>query len=209
MTSVLDAPPQRRVAGGSPHLRSTRMLVALLVVGSLVLLTMSVLRTLPGTARFDAVAPVFGGSAPLVTLPTYGPKGTYVVGYEHGAGSRMTLPITNTGLLPLTVTSVSIGGGVAPLLAVREVEGLPLSLGAGETATLDVTAELTNCKYFHEREVQIYPGVELGFSVLGQEGTRAVDFDRPIMVRSPMIVGCPDRVLDRQANNRTDLIGAA
>ena len=209
MTSVLDAPPQRRAAAGNPNLRSTRMLVALLVVGSLVLLTTSVLRALPGTVRFAPLVPVFAGEAPVVTLPTYGPQGTYVVGYEHGATTRMTLPITNTGLLPLTVTSVSLGGGVAPLLQVREVSSLPLSVGAGETARLDVTVELANCKYFHQREAQIYAGVDLGFSLLGQSGTRTVAFDRPITVYSPMIIGCPDRLLDRETNDRSDLTGAA
>ena len=119
------------------------------------------------------------------------------------------MPVRNDGPLPVTVTSAAIGGGVAPLLAVRDVAGLPLSLGPGETGTLDVTAELANCRYYHEREVQNYAGVELGFSVLGGSGTQTVTFDRPLMVHSPMIVGCPDRLLNRQGNDRKDLTGAA
>lgn len=209
MTSVLDTPLDRRVGDRPPGVRGNRALVGVLVVASLVLLTMSVLRALPGTVTFGAIRPVFGGSAPVVTLPTYGPKGMYVVGYEHGATTRITLPVHNTGLLPLTVTSIGLDGGVTPLLQVREVSGLPLSIGAGETATLEITAELGNCKFFHEREVQNYAGVDLGFSVLGQAGMRAVELDRPIMVHSPMIVGCPDRLLNRQGNDRTDLTDAA
>jgi hypothetical protein len=120
----------------------------------------------------------------------------------------MTLPVRNSGPLPVTVTSLDLGGGVAPLLAVRGVEGLPLSLGAGETGTVEVTAELANCRFFHEREVQLYEDVTLGFSVLGRDSTRTVAYDSPLMVHSPMIVGCPDRKLNRQADDRTDLSGA-
>ena len=131
------------------------------------------------------------------------------VGYEHGATARLTLPITNDGLLPLTVTSVDLGGGVAPLLEVQGVGGLPLSVPPGATREVEVTATLANCKFFHEREAQQLPTVRIGFSVLGQQGVRDVPYDRPLLVRSPMIVGCPDRLLDRQRNDRTDLVRAS
>jgi hypothetical protein len=131
------------------------------------------------------------------------------VGYEHGVTTRMSLPISNTGLLPVTVTSVDLGGGVAPLLEVREVTGLPLSIGGGDTGTVELTVELANCRYFHEREVQHYASLDIGFSVLGREGSRSVSYDRPLLVHSPMIIGCPDRKLDRQADNRRDLTGSA
>jgi hypothetical protein len=79
----------------------------------------------------------------------------------------------------------------------------------GETGRFEVTAVLGNCKFFHEREVQNFSSIDLGFSVLGQEGTRTVALDRPLMVHSPMIVGCPDRLLNRQGNDRSDLTDAA
>ena len=56
--------------------------------------------------------------------------------------------------------------------------------------------------------MQNYPTVAVGFTVLGRAGTREVPYDRPLMVRSPMIVGCPDRLLDRQGNDRSDLVDA-
>lgn len=210
MTTVLDAPagapaPARR----RPSRRGTTLTIGVLLLGALALLAVAVLRSAPGMVRFDHVTPAFGGSAPVVTLPDYGISGTYVVGYEHGGTARMTLPVHNSGPLPVTVTSLDLGGGVAPLLAVQDVVGLPLSLSPGETGSVEVTAELANCRYFHEREVQYYEDLTLGFSVLGQESTRTVAYDRPVMVHSPMIVGCPDRKLNRQADNRTDLTGAA
>jgi hypothetical protein len=209
MTSVLD--PAAREGRPAPRrdVRSTRAVVAVLAAASLVLLSLSVLRALPGTVSFAEVAPTFGGTAPVVTLPEYGPEGTYVVGYEHGATAVLTLTVKNTGLLPVTVTSASFDAGVAPLLEVRKVSGLPVSIGVGETGRFELTGVLGNCKFFHEREVQYYPGVDLGFSVLGQDGTRTVELDRQLMVHSPMIVGCPDRQLDRQGNDRSDLTDAA
>jgi len=210
VTTLLDAPasapaPHQR----GPSRRGTALTIAVLLLGAVALLAVAVLRAAPGTVRFDQVAPVFGGSAPVVTLPDYGLSGTYVVGYEHGGTARMTLPLRNRGPLPVTVTSVDLGGGVAPLLAVRDVGGLPLSLGPGQTGTVEVTAELANCRFFHEREVQYYEDLTVGFSVLGQESTRTLAYDRPVLVHSPMIVGCPERKLNRQADDRRDLTGAA
>lgn len=209
MKALLDAPPEPRAVDRPPASGRTRALVAVLLIAALALLAVAVLRAAPGMARFDRVTPLFAGTAQAATLPTYGLQGTYVVGYEHGATARLSLPIRNGGPLPVTVTSVNLGGGVAPLLAVRDVSGLPLSIGPGETGTVEVTAELANCRYFHEREVQYYADLELDFSVLGQQSTRSIAYDRPIMVHSPMIVGCPDRQLNRQADNRRDLTGAA
>jgi hypothetical protein len=183
-----------------------------LVVAAVALLALAGLRTAAGATSLSAGTAAFGGTAPVVTLPDYGPQGMHVVGYEHGATTRITVPVRNDGLLPVTVTSAALDGGVAPLLAVREVAGLPLTLGPGETGKVDVTAELANCRYFHEREVQNYAGVELRFDVLGGlggQGTQTVAFDRPLMVHSPMIVGCPDRLLNRQGNDRSDLTDAA
>jgi len=208
VTAVLDAPLVEGPTDRRPAPRRALVLVAGLAAAAAGLLVAAGLQAAPGAVRIGAVEPAFAGTAPQVTLPTYGVKGMHVVGYEHGAASRMTLPIRNRGLLPLTVTSVELGGGVAPLLELSGVVGLPLSVPPGATRSLEVTATLANCKFFHEREVQNYPSVRLGFSVLGQDGVRDVPYDRPLMVHSPMIVGCPDRLLDRQANDRSDLVRA-
>jgi hypothetical protein len=208
VTALLDAPPAAPATGRPPAPRTVLLAVTALASAGVALMVVAALAAAPRMVRIDPVTPAFSGSAPQVTLPTYGLQGMHVVGYEHGATTRMTLPISNGGVLPLTVTSVSLGGGVAPLLELREVVGLPLDVPAGETRSFEVVAQLGNCKFFHEREVQNYPSLEVGFTVLGQAGTRTVPYDRPLMVHSPMIVGCPDRTLDRQQNDRTDLTRA-
>jgi hypothetical protein len=186
-----------------------RLLAVVLALGAALLLALAGFRAAESSLQLDPVTPAFSGSAPAVTLPTYGAQGMHVVGYEHGATARISLPIRNPGLLPLTITSIDLRGGVAPLLVVQEVAGLPLPLRPGQTGTIEVTAELANCRFFHEREIQNYAGFDLGVSLLGQSRTRYVEYDRPVMVHSPMIVGCPERQLNRQADNRSDLTGAA
>ena len=206
MTAVLDAPAEAAPAPRQPSRGRTRALVALLALGAVALLALAGSRAAQESLSFEPVRPVFGGSAPAVTLPTYGLKGMYVVGYEHGETARISLPIANDGPLPVTVQAVDLGGGVAPLLVVREVSGLPLSLGPGEEGVVEVTAELANCRFFHEREVQNFASFRATVSLLGQESTRVVEYDRPIMVHSPMLVGCPDRKLNREADDRSDLV---
>lgn len=156
----------------------------------------------PGTVAFAPVEASFGGEVPVQTLPSYGVRGMQVVGYVHGATSRLRLPLRNDGPLPVTVTSVSLPTGVAPLLALREVRGLPVRLAPGERQDLEAVAVLANCRFSHEREVETHDGLRIGFRVLGRPGARLVPFDRPLLVRSPMLVGCPDRLLNRQAADR-------
>lgn len=163
----------------------------------------------PRTVSFAPVAPSFSGPVPTATLPSYGVRGMHVVGYEHRATTRMTLSVRNTGPLPMTVTSLAMEPGVAPLLSVAEVRGLPLGLAPGERGEVQVEALLDNCRFTHERQVDTYESVRIGFEVLGSSGVREVPFDRPILVHSPMIVGCPDRKLNRQADNRVDLTRAS
>ena len=162
----------------------------------------------PATVGFASVAPAFAaGEVPSRTLPSYGARGMHVLGYVHEATTELTLPVRNTGPLPVTVTSLELAG-VAPLLALQEVRGLPVTLAPGETADLRATGVLANCRFTHEREVEVHEGLRVGFRVLGADGVREVAFDRPVVVHSPMIVGCPERLLDRQANDRSDLTQA-
>lgn len=162
----------------------------------------------PSTVGLADVVPTFSGAVPVETLTAYGERGMHVVDYQHGAQVGVALELRNTGPLPLTVTSVALPAAVAPLLDLRVDGGLPLSLLPGERGTVRGTAVLDNCRYTHERQVELHERLEVGFSVLGSEGVREVRLDRPVMVHSPMVVGCPDRKLDRQAHDRSDLVSA-
>lgn len=202
MSTVLDRPPATASLTEPPRGSRLPLLALLLVVlgvlGSVVVVA-------PRSVSFGSTSPRVNGAA-VVTVPEYGVQGATIVGYEHRTSVRIDLPVRNRGRLPVTVTSVSLGGGPAPLLAVRDVGGLPITLWPGRSGTVTVTADLINCRYFHEREQQTYSGATFAGSVLGRDFESRVRFDRPVLVRSPMIVGCPDRKLNRQADDRTGLL---
>ncbi len=189
---------RKRRLGGLP--------LVLLALG-IALLSFALVRAAVASVTLAPVTATYAGAAPALTLPSYGPKGTDVVGYQHGADSQITLTLHNRGWLPMRIDRLAVVAGVAPLLDVRSVTGLPLELGPGESGTVRASAVLANCRYSHEREASLYEDVEVGWTVLGQRTATLVPLARPLMVRSPMIVGCPDRKLDRQADNRRDLTG--
>lgn len=182
----------------------SRLLLGIALVAALA--GAGAVRAAPAVVSLAPVAPAFGNEVPVATLASYGVRGMHVVGYEHGARTQVQLTLRNDGPLPMTVTSLELAGGVAPLLSLGEVTGLPLALSPGERGELTGTAVLDNCRYTHERQVETHDGVRVGFRVLGRSAVRDVPFDRPLLVHSPMIVGCPDRKLDRQADNRVDLL---
>lgn len=180
----------------------TAVVAAAFAVGGVV---WSLLLWAPTTVELDAGPTAFAGSADVVSLADYGARGTHVVDYRHGATVDITVPLRNDGPLPVAVQSVTTGTDPLPLLELRGVEGLPLELSPGERGAVVLRAVLGNCAYYHEREVQSVDALRLDVAVLGRSAPRWVALDRRLLVHSPMIVGCPDRKLNRQADNRSDL----
>ena len=208
MTAVLEAPaaPAPAPAAGptqAPRRWPRRVVAAAAVLAGLL---WSALLWAPGTVDLAAGRTAFAGSADVVSLEHYGARGTHVVDYRHGADLTVTVPVRNDGPLPVTVTSVATGSGVFPLLTVQGAPALPLRLGPGEQGEVVLDAVLGNCRYYHEREVHNVDGLVLGVEVLGRATTATVPLDSPLLVKSPMIVGCPDRMLDRQQFDRSDAL---
>lgn len=144
-----------------------------------------------------------GGQTPVTTLASYGARGTDVVTYQHGASLTMVADVRNDGPLAATVTGLDLGGERLPLLSVRSGVA-DTELAPGQSRRFEVRLQLDNCRYYHEREVSTYDNLRVHFRVVGGTGTRLVRLARPLVVHSPMIVGCPDRKLDRTADNRTN-----
>ncbi|MEO6205881.1 MAG: hypothetical protein ABIO67_10950 [Mycobacteriales bacterium] len=183
--------------------RSGLPLVAALV--ALVGVAASLVLSAPRLASFEPVSPRSAGT-PYITVPEYGVHGSYILGYQHGVVARLTLPLHNSGPLPVTITAVDLGNGPMPLLSVRSFEGLPLTLRPGGSGQAIASIPLVNCRFYNEREMQTYAGITVDFTSLGRAGTRWVGFDRPIYVKSPMLASCPDRQLDRHLNRRSTLL---
>jgi hypothetical protein len=155
------------------------------------------------TASFGLAETTVSGGARMVSLPGYGARGTDVLDYQDRADVVLRLPLRNTGRFAVTVTDVSLDGQRLELLT-EVAAPAPFTLAPGQTREVALLAVLGNCRYYHEREVHSYDGVRVRFETLGGKGARHVAFVRPIVVHSPMIVGCADRKLDREAFNRRD-----
>ncbi|HWG94778.1 MAG TPA: hypothetical protein VNU66_11185, partial [Mycobacteriales bacterium] len=202
--TLLDAPPAPGVRAAGAGRRRWPLVVAA-SAALLGLLWTAALVVAPRTVALSAGTTALSGTAPVRTVPEYGPRGMHVVGYDHGAALDLRVPVRNDGPLPVTVTAASTGAGPFPLLAVT-AEAMPLRLGPGETGEVVLRGVLGNCAYYHEREAQtvdalslvVRPGVPLAGAA-----TTVVPLDVPLFLRSPMIVRCPDRQLDRQAQDRS------
>jgi hypothetical protein len=210
VTALLTAPAP---AGPAPAARRRRVGPALLlaaVAAGVGLLWSALLLWAPGSAALAAGAVTASGGTAVVDVPGYQPGGTTVVDYRHGAEVALTVPLSNDGPLPVEVTAVTPEGGPLPLLDVRAVDGLPLTLAPGASGEVVLRGVLGNCRYYHEREAQnlrtLAVEARVGIGPLQAAVALPVPLARPVMVRSPMIVGCPDRTIDRQADDRTDAL---
>jgi hypothetical protein len=186
-----------------PRARSRRRRLSVWVAASIALAAALVGGLRAGT-RVDGGQLAFGAGTDVVTLDGLGPSGAHVLVYHHGAQVALSLPIENRGPLPLRVTDVRLEtGDISMLGADPGTSGPPLpTLARGDAATLHVPLRLGNCRYFHEREVEMVHAAFVDVELLGMTLTRRVEFDRPLAVRSPMIVDCPERTLVRGDDTR-------
>ncbi len=139
-----------------------------------------------------------GGDTPVVTpvfpagtevrdsawgsVETFGVAGSRILSYRHDTDVEMVVPWDGP-----PAVSARLGDDDVHLATVTDVA--PTRDGAL------VTLHLDNCRFFHERAIDMFAGIHLG---LADGGTAQVRFDRPLFVKSPMLASCPDRTLDRQ-----------
>lgn len=124
------------------------------------------------------------------------------VGYRDGQGAVVEVPLTNTGDEHVDVVAIDPFPELLGLLEVEEVTGLPLGLAPGKTQVVQARARFANCRYYTERAVNHILGAEVTVRGGGGERTVTVAYPSEVVLRSPTILGCPDRVLDRSARQR-------
>lgn len=148
----------------------------------------------PGAAiRLAPVSLAFDEGAPATVVEGFeGPRGAYVVGYEHDAYLDVAVTVANGGPVPVTVSAVQLDTGGAPLLVGTEASSSGLRL------------RFDNCEAYHEREAMVVDHAMVDLEVLGRTVRERVPLDRPLVARSPMLWQCPDRTLDRQDDVRPD-----
>jgi hypothetical protein len=140
----------------------------------------------------DRVAMQFGGDPFAVQsswgdADLFGVPGSWVVPYGHGSIITMHVPWD--------------GEQIADAWFDEDEPSLFIVDSVTQTAD-EVQLQLTmgNCRYFHERELDMFAGVHL---VAADGDTTELLFDRPVIVHSPMLWGCPDRSVDRGDDRRT------
>ena len=181
-------------------IRPWRVVMAAFAAAVAILCWMSVPRW---GVRLPSEVPItISGEARAMTLPAFGARGSYVLDYVDGATITVAVPIRNDGRLGMDVTGLRLSDEPRPLLAPLATSALPVHVPAGGEATIPIRARLTNCAYYHEREVARYVAATVTYEVLGRQATRVVPLEHDLVIHAPMIVGCPDGKLDRSLLNR-------
>ncbi len=169
----------------------------LLGVGSLLLALLGTYVFLPLVVQVQTpVEPELPIDAGL-DVPQFGAKGTRFLRYVHHKKIAMTVPVHNSSVFPITITSASIGANEYSLLQPADVGGLPLHLGPSQDGEITIGLQFDNCRYYHERAVTSLAGVTLEGESWGRDFDRFVTFDEPLAVHGQVIMDCPDRTLVR------------
>lgn len=196
MTAPPLAPTGAPATPAAPQLeesrRPDRAWILLLAVGAIATVAGAALlvTALRGPAL---VTPRFAGGEVVATewgnAEAWGQPGSWVLDYQDGTTMSITVPWSGG-----PVTEARLGVSPVDLATITDTEVVGDELVA--------TISFDGCDYFHERELQVFPAMTV---ITADGGTTQVTFDRPLFVRSPMLWQCPDRNIDRNARNRSDL----
>lgn len=184
-------------------------------VGLAVVLCLAATAALVGIDRAVGLADGVGldlGDYPReVELGDYGPRGSQIVGYDHGVVVEAGWQLRNAGVVPLRVTAIEPFPETLGMLAVEQVRvagrtlpGEPVTLRPGERASVTVLARFDHCEYYTERAVNVFAGARVHREVLGTPGVETVRYAHDVVLRAPTINDCPDRVTDRGARQRSE-----
>lgn len=141
----------------------------------------------------------FDGDATHLTIEGFDDRGVYSLRYVHGEDAEVRVPVRNDGWLTTTLTGISFDGRPAPMIDPVGTRGTPVELAPGEAAELVVYVRFDNCEYYTERAMDVYDDVTVTSRTAGIETSSTVTLDHALVVRSPMMTTCPDRVSDRDA----------
>lgn len=187
--------------------------LVLLIAGSMVLVSgASVLRA-EGT--MEAVGP---GEAARVE--TFGDRGSLVLRYEHGEDAGYAFTLGNSAPIGVTITGVVLPEQAERLLfrpvgartdatdaalgATDVGEFEPFVLGPDDAVRVVVVGHFDNCRYYTERAIEIHDEITVQYRLGGIPTSQQVQLPAQVIVRSPTIQNCPDRVMDRSARQRRD-----
>lgn len=198
---TLSEPPPLVARPDAAHSAGRRGPIALAAVVVLVVALVGAWLATPGLAKLSSDTELHVRGAQWVSLPRF-EGGMEVVRYVHGEVATIDLPVRNDSPFTVEVTGIALTGENKPMLQVLKDDRLSLELGPGESATASIRARFANCKYYTERAMMLLPSVSVSFESFGRAGVQEVELARQLAVRSPTIVDCPDRTMDRSYNRR-------
>lgn len=165
--------------------------------------------------------PVLADGPAVTRLADLGERGSVVVLYEDGGEVAYAFPLRNDGWLPVEVTGVELdraedhpllvpaGLHVATTDPAADTVGAlvaapftPFTLAPGASRTIVVRGHLANCEYYTERGLHLVDAHTVHTRTFGVTGSHEVTLADDVVVRSPTIQRCPDRVMDRSARRR-------
>lgn len=141
----------------------------------------------------DVSLPVDSGLA----VPEFGAVGTFFLSYQHGGSVTVTVPVSNDGPVPVTVSDVHLDLPDYSLVEESSTTGLPLELPPFADGSVELTLTYGNCRYYHERAVEEIDAARVAGTALGRSFERTVRLHRPLAVHAQVILDCPDRTLVR------------
>jgi hypothetical protein len=183
---------------GSRRSPRRRLILASAAVVMVVALAAGLLAVRPPQVTQSGGA-VFADGAVSLAVEEFDERGVYSLRYVHGEQTEIRVPVRNDGPLPTTVTGIRLDGRTRPMIVPVGAVGVPVRLAPGEEATVGVQVRFDNCEFYTERAMDVYGGLTVDQRTLGVAGTGSVRLDHQLVVRSPMMVTCPDRVSDRGA----------
>lgn len=193
------------VAPRTPRDTGRRRVLAAVVGLTVVLGVLGVLwLAAPGAlVRLAPASLQFEDGAPAAVVEGFGgPRGAYVVGYEHDTSLDVDVVLHNAGPLGVSVQDVHLDVQAAPLLVPAGTTA-PGDIRPGGQAVGSMRLRFDNCEAYHEREAMLVEVIEVEARVLGRTVVEGVALDRPLMARAPMLWQCPDRTLDRSDDPRS------
>lgn len=204
---------------GRPRGRGLTLTIALLGV-TLVLIGAALF--LRGQQPLAPVASIRAGDEMLSdVIPSRTNRAGIAVVYDHEQPASFAVQLRNDGAIGVTITGLGTEVEELHLLHPYGVFVMPagatidddlasaeqmssFALAPGESRVVVVRGSFANCRYYNERNIDLRTGIRVDYRILGVPSSQTVEFDKDLLVKSPMIVSCPERTVNREDDSRRD-----
>lgn len=194
------------------------------LVGVLLLLLGAAI-VLRGQKPLAPVATIAAGPEMLSdVIPTGTDRQGIAIVYDHEQPASFAMELRNDGPVGITITGLGTEADQLHLLqpygvfvmpagadldvdADDAVEMQSFALAPGESRVVLVRGSFANCRYYNERNIDLRTKIRVDYRILGVPASQMVEFDKDLLVKSPMIVGCPERTVNREDDRRKDVTG--